>query len=143
VASVTVTATWLVDTSALTRIGVPEVGAVLRERIDAGQVAVSAVTWLEIGFAATSPADHQQNQLPVLSRLQLVYGTPRSERRAIDVQRSLMEDSQHRGIKIPDLLVAAVAETAGLTVLHYDVDFDRIAEVTDQPCEWVVPRGTL
>jgi predicted nucleic acid-binding protein len=143
VAPVTATATWLVDTSALTRLGLPEVRRVLRPRIDAGQVAVSAVTWLEIGFAATSAADHEQNQWPVLSRVQLVYGTPRSERRAIDVQRSLMGTSQHRGTKIPDLLVAAVAETEGLTVLHYDVDFDRIAEATGQPCEWVVPRGTL
>jgi hypothetical protein len=27
-------------------------------------------------------------------------------------------------------------------VLHYDKDFDRIAEVTAQPTEWVVPPGS-
>ncbi|GMV07607.1 MAG: hypothetical protein AMXMBFR53_38820 [Gemmatimonadota bacterium] len=37
----------------------------------------------------------------------------------------------------------AAAEAAGLTVLHYDADFDRIGEVTRQPTEWVVPRGTV
>ncbi|TVR35612.1 MAG: PIN domain nuclease, partial [Nitriliruptor sp.] len=30
-----------------------------------------------------------------------------------------------------------------LTVLHYDADFDRIATVTEQPVEWVVPAGTV
>jgi len=38
---------------------------------------------------------------------------------------------------------SAAAEAAGLTVLHYDHDFDLIAEVTGQPVEWVVPRGTV
>jgi predicted nucleic acid-binding protein len=90
-----------------------------------------------------SPVDHERRQVPVLGRLQLVYGTPRSERRAIEVQRMLMDDGQHRGVKIPDLLVAAIAETEGLTVLHYDADFDRIAAVTGQPSEWIVPKGSV
>lgn len=37
----------------------------------------------------------------------------------------------------------AAAETAGLTVLHYDADLERIAEVTGEPMQWVVPRGTV
>jgi predicted nucleic acid-binding protein len=45
--------------------------------------------------------------------------------------------------KIPDLLVAAAAEEAGLTVLHYDTDFDTISAVTGQACEWVTPPGTV
>jgi len=49
---------------------------------------------------------------------------------------------RHR-LPIPDLIVAAAAESAGLIVLHYDGDFERIAEVTGQPTEWVVPRGAL
>jgi hypothetical protein len=44
---------------------------------------------------------------------------------------------------MPDLLVAAVAELEGAVVWHYDEDFDRIAEVTGQPTEWVAPRGSL
>jgi predicted nucleic acid-binding protein len=46
-------------------------------------------------------------------------------------------------VTIPDLLMAAAAEAAGLRALHYDADFDRIAEVTGQPVEWVVWRGTV
>jgi len=45
-------------------------------------------------------------------------------------------------VKIGDLIIAAAAERGGLVVLHYDRDVDRIADVTHQPMEWVVPAGT-
>ena len=63
--------------------------------------------------------------------------------RALEVQALLAERSQHRGVSVPDLLVAACAERAGLIVLHYDSDFDRIAEFTGQGTRWVVPRGSV
>jgi predicted nucleic acid-binding protein len=40
------------------------------------------------------------------------------------------------------LVIVAVAERHGATVLHYDGDYDMIAEVTGQPTRWVVPAGT-
>jgi predicted nucleic acid-binding protein len=49
----------------------------------------------------------------------------------------------HRSVPIPDLVLGAVAERHGLTLLHYDQDFDSIAEVTGQPAHWIVPRGTV
>lgn len=139
----TSTATWLVDTSALARLSVAEVGEVLRPRIDAGHVAVTAVTWLEIGYTARSRADYDQSQRIVLERLQLVYGSPRTERRAIEVQQRLISAGHHRAVKLPDLLIASIAETEGLTVLHYDADFDRISEVTGQITEWILPAGMV
>lgn len=63
--------------------------------------------------------------------------------RASAVQALLAAQSQHRAVPLPDLLIAACAESAGLTVLHYDADFDRIAQVTDQLVRWVVPRGSV
>ena len=36
---------------------------------------------------------------------------------------------------MPDLIVAATAELAGLTVLHRDEDFELIADITGQPTE--------
>ena len=51
------------------------------------------------------------------------------------VQKLLAEKGQHRAPSIPDLLIAATAELAGLTVLHLDKDFDLIAKLTGQPCE--------
>ena len=52
--------------------------------------------------------------------------------RAVEVQDALAERSQQRAVKIADLLTAAAAEAAGLVVLHYDHDLDRIAEITGQ-----------
>jgi predicted nucleic acid-binding protein len=142
-APMTSAATWLVDTSALARLAMPEVGEVMRPLIDAGRVAVAAVTLLEIGYTARSKGDHERSQQSVLQRLQFVYASPRSERRALEVQQRLMERGHHRSVKLPDLLVAAVAETEGLTVMHYDADFDRISDITGQPSTWVVEAGTI
>jgi len=63
--------------------------------------------------------------------------------RAVAVQDLLAARSQQRGEKIADLLIAAAAEAAGLVVLHYDHDFELIADVTGQPTEWIVPAGTV
>ncbi|MGH2444085.1 MAG: PIN domain-containing protein, partial [Chloroflexota bacterium] len=63
--------------------------------------------------------------------------------RAADVLGALADRGQSRAARLPDLLLAAVAERAGLTILHYDEDFDRIAAVTDQAAQWVVPRGSI
>ena len=63
--------------------------------------------------------------------------------RALEVQAKLAQRSQHRAVPLPDLLVAACAEHAGLTVLHYDADYERIAELTGQTVQWIVPRGSV
>ena len=63
------------------------------------------------------------------------YLTPAIEDRALEVQHLLAATSQHRAPSIPDLLIAATAELAGLAVLHLDKDFDLIAQITGQPCE--------
>jgi hypothetical protein len=63
--------------------------------------------------------------------------------RAADVLEALARRGQHRAVGLPDLLIAAVAERAGLTVLHYDADYDLVAAVTGQPTRWIVPRGAV
>ena len=50
---------------------------------------------------------------------------------------------RHKQVKIADLLVAVAAESPGVEVLHYDADFEVIAEVTGQPIHWLAPRGSL
>lgn len=49
----------------------------------------------------------------------------------------------HRSVQHTDLLIAAAAERAGVAVIHYDEDFDRIAAITGQPTRWILPRGSL
>jgi predicted nucleic acid-binding protein len=63
--------------------------------------------------------------------------------RALEVQSLLANRAQHRSVPLPDLLIAACAEAARLTVLHYDADYERIAEISGQPVQWVVPRGSV
>ena len=63
------------------------------------------------------------------------YFTPAIFDRAIEVQAVLAARGQPRAPSLPDLLIAAVAELAQLTVLHVDKDFELIAEVTGQLVE--------
>ncbi|MGH2771757.1 MAG: PIN domain-containing protein [Actinomycetota bacterium] len=96
---------------------------------------------LEIGYSARNEAEWDE-AMQSLSSLELVETEGSHVRRAGQVQRLLAARSQ-RGRKIPDLLIAAAAEAAGLIVLHYDADYDIISGVTGQPCEWVVPAGSI
>jgi predicted nucleic acid-binding protein len=96
---------------------------------------------LEIGYSARSAAEWDR-LTEALQAFELVETTADHVRRARQVQRMLAAKRQ-RGSKIPDLLVAAAAEARGLTVLHYDADFDRISAVTGQPSEWVAPAGSV
>jgi predicted nucleic acid-binding protein len=106
-------------------------------------VGVSNTTELEIGFSAQSIASYHLMRRTMVDRLIPVPLPLRAEDRAREVQVLLIARGQHRAVSVPDLLIAATAEIEGLTVLHYDADFDLIAEITGQPCEWVVPKGTL
>jgi len=61
--------------------------------------------------------------------------TPATEDRSMEVLTLLADRGQHRAPSVPDLIIAAAAELAGLTVLHVDKDFEIIAEITGQPVE--------
>ena len=63
--------------------------------------------------------------------------------RAVEVQGLLAAKGQHRRVSVADLLIAATAERHGVTVLHYDADYDGIAEITGQRTEWIVERGSV
>ncbi len=65
------------------------------------------------------------------------YLTPTIEDRAVEVLTLLADGGQHRARSVPDLIIAATAELAGLTVLQSDKDFDLIASVTGQHVEWL------
>jgi predicted nucleic acid-binding protein len=80
--------------------------------------------------------------MEALGIFELIETTAAHIDRARQVQRMLAARHQ-RGRKIPDLLVAAAAEASRLAVLHYNADFDRIAAVTKQRCDWVVPSGSV
>lgn len=135
--------TYLADKSAIARL---ETQAAVREALGPlllrAAVATCGIVELEMLFSATSPANYREvaGSMRAMPRVEV---SEAAVRRALEVQAMLAERSQHRGASIPDLLIAACAEHAGLTVLHYDRDFERIAKLTRQPVQWVVPRGSV
>lgn len=136
-------ASWLVDKSVLARVKVPGVAAAVLPRFQAGQVGVALVTELEVGFSARSTQDYESTRENLLDHLVPVAMPLRAEDRARQLQRELVARGQHRGVSVPDLVLAAMADIEGLTILHYDADFDLVSDVTRQPTEWVVPRGSI
>jgi predicted nucleic acid-binding protein len=131
-----VTTTWLIDKSALVRLGSSTDAEEWADRIGRGMVRITSVTLLEVGFSARSASDLKQaTGKPPLSLLPVEYLTPAMEDRAVEVQLRLAERGEHRAPGVPDLLIAAAAERAGHTVLHLDKDFELIAEITGQPTE--------
>lgn len=133
--------THLVDTSVLTRLGRPDVRAAIQPAAERGELARAEISDLEVGYSARS-ASEWDRFAEALELFELVETSREHVRRAKQVQRLLAARHQ-RGRKVPDLLIAAAAEAEGLTVLHYDADFDRIAAVTGQRSEWVLPAGSI
>ena len=133
--------THVADTSVLTRLRHQAVRAAIEPRAAGGQVARAGISDLEVGFSARNLPEW--NRLAAaLDAFPLIETDAAHVRRARQVQR-LLASRGLRDRKVPDLLIAAAAEQSGLTVLHYDADFDLISRVTGQPCEWVVPAGTV
>jgi predicted nucleic acid-binding protein len=124
---------WLIDKSALVRLGGSSDVDLWAGRIERGLVRIATVTRLEIGYSARSSADLRQGLRGApLSRMPVEYATPAIEDRALEVLLLLADRGRP---SIPDLLIAATAELAGLIVLHVDKDFDLIADVTGQRVE--------
>jgi predicted nucleic acid-binding protein len=132
----------LADKSAIARIHLEPVHAVLGPMLSHGRLATCAIVDLEVLYSARSPGDYRGVLRGRRNYTDLAV-TPRVCSRAIEVQAELARRSQHRGVGLLDLIIAACAEIHGVLVLHYDADFDLIASVTGQPARWVVPRGSV
>ncbi|GFZ91093.1 PIN domain-containing protein [Nesterenkonia alkaliphila] len=121
------------------RLGQSSDAQVWVDRIDRGLVWIATDSLLELGYSARSKSDWDSElEAPPLKNMPVELISPRAERRAVEVQGELMVRSHHRAVKVPDLLVAATAETAGMIVLHVDKDFDLIADVTGQAVERLI-----
>jgi predicted nucleic acid-binding protein len=132
---------YLGDKSALTRVHQDDVMHRVSGLYLSGQIATCALVDLEFLFSARSRDDYEELLFDRMLLPRVSCGDAAMER-AMAVQRELAARGQHR-LPTNDLVVAAAAEQAGLTVLHYDHDVDLIGDVTGQPMEWVVPPGTV
>jgi predicted nucleic acid-binding protein len=127
---------WLIDKSALLRLAASRDATEWASRVERGLVRITTVTRLEVGYSARSGPDLRAGLAqPPLSSMPVEYLTPAIEDRSVEVLTLLADRGRHRAPSIPDLIIAATAELAGLTVLHLDKDFDVIAELTGQPVE--------
>lgn len=133
----------LADTSAWHHSEDPSVAAAWRALASDNLVAVTEPVQLEVLYSARSADDYDWIAFRLGGLRQLPCGH-RALIRALEVQRMLAQErALHHRLPLDDLLIAAVAEIHGAVVWHYDAHFDRIAEVTGQPAEWIAPRGTL
>ena len=134
---------YLLDTSVWNRARLPAVAPTMRSLTRAGRLYTCPVLDLEAQYSATSPEDYEAMLMNRSALLIPVLMDDREWSRALEVQAVLAVQGRHRAVGIADLLIAAAAERHGLTVLHYDNDFDLVTDITDQPTEWVAPRGDL
>jgi len=141
-------AAFLADTSAWAHGRRPSAPEALREsfgrRLAAGQIATCGPVMWELLHSASNGKEYKALREDLAALDQAPFESSDWER-ALDVCQALAEKggSLHRAPSMPDAIIAVAAERAGLTVLHYDKDFDLIASVTGQPSEWVAANGTL
>lgn len=136
----------LADTSAW--VWARTVGGELRTVFDEdlidGQIATCDMVQLELLYSTRNATEFNavRSELDALPNYQIGI---EQWQRALEVYEQLAQQGglHHRSVRHPDLLIAAAAEAAGIPVLHYDEDYDRIAAITGQQIHWLAPRGTL
>jgi hypothetical protein len=127
---------WLIDKSALVRLAGSPDAEQWAHRIERGLVRIATVTRLEVGYSARSGPELRAGlRQPPLASMPAECLTPAIEDRAVEVLGLLADRGQRRAPSLPDLIIAAVAELAELTILHLDKDFEIIASITGQPVE--------
>ena len=115
----------------------------IADLLEQGRIVTCLPFLLEAGYSVRSGRDRENltEELLALPRIAIDADT---EDRAIDAQRQLARAGHHR-LPPVDVIVAAVADTNRLGILHYDGDYDFIAEKTNLSFDsvWLAPRGSL
>ena len=137
-----VIARFLIDTSAAARMRLVAVADRLEPLISGGLVATCATLDAEALYSARSPAEYEQVRADRREAYEYLATDDGHWQGAFDAQRALARTGRHRAVGIADLLTAVLAAEHGMTVLHYDNDFEIAAEVLDFEHRWVLPRGT-
>jgi predicted nucleic acid-binding protein len=70
--------------------------------------------------------------------------TPEIDQIIIDIRTALFATGKGRAAGVIDVQIAATAIHHHATVLHYDSDYDHIAQAyPDLSAHWIVPRSTI
>jgi hypothetical protein len=136
----------LADTSAWvwTRAVGGELRTAFDENVIEGRVATCDMVRLELLYSARNATEFTSLRVELDALPNCEIGVDEWHR-ALEVFERLARQGglHHRSVRHPDLLIAAAAEASGFPVLHYDVDYDRIAAITGQEVRWLAPRGSL
>lgn len=119
---------WLIDKSALWKLPRSPDYQLWLDRINAGKVWVGLPTTLEVAVSARDASDWPRLRDELLAPLLILNATPRSEEVAVKMMAALIDARLHRSVPLPDVLIASLAVTNRLSVLHDDRDFDRIRD---------------
>jgi len=139
-----VTPRYLVDKSALARWDAPAVTAVLDPALAAGLLWSCPPVELEALFSAQSAAEYAAVRRDRATTYRQAPLAPEVGVVALELQASLATAGTLRAVGPIDLLIAATAVHHDLTVLHYDGDFELLAEADGRVAQrWVVPRGSV
>jgi predicted nucleic acid-binding protein len=133
----------IADTSVWARAGRPEL-AWFPIAVEDGRIGVCDQIAMEILYSSRDAKDFDSTEEALLAcPWYPVESDDWSEARRVFRELARRGPLHHRQVKIPDLLIAAVAGRHSLVVVHYDADYDVIASVTGQPVRWAAPRGSL
>ena len=135
-------ATHLIDKSAWVRLYDHGVDAKWPATMASGGLAITGMSMIEVLVGSHNTPEFQRDRLD-LDALPRRALTEQIIDRALEIQGLMVARGTHRAPSPADLILAACAEQNGLTVLHYDKDFDLIAEASGQPTQWLAPAGTL
>ena len=137
----------LLDNSAWARLNDPRVDddrvAEIATALSAGEIWVCLPFVLEAGYSARHVGDHDR-LMDLFRGMPWLHIDAEVESRAVQAQRQLARQGHHR-LPPVDLLLAALADRHGAGILHFDRDFDLIAEHTGLrfASEWLAPPDTL
>lgn len=133
----------LIDTSAFSRAQHPQVREDWANALYADRLRISTVARLEILLTARDGRTFDE-LAEELSTVRTAPLTATITRAAEDAMRTLSHRSAGaQRIPIADYLLAAAAQDLGAAVIHYDRDYDTLAEVMAFESIWLAPRGSL
>jgi predicted nucleic acid-binding protein len=137
-------ARYLVDESALARWDEPTVAAILDPALTAGLLWTSPPVELEVLYSAQSAAEHAAAARDRAATYSSAALTSEVGDVALELQAALAKAGKLRAVGPIDLLIAATAVHHGLTLLHYDGDYELLSKVDRRVAQrWVVPRGSV
>lgn len=137
----------LADTSAWVwsrRRAYPELRRMFDAAVVEGDIGTCDMVRLELLYSARNAEEFEEIREDLNALPDCPIGIAEWKRALwVYQQLAVVGGAHQRSVKHPDLLIAAAAEAAAVTLLHYDEDYDRVAQITGQPTRWLAPMGSL